>query len=173
MMIHLALDGPLEWSAGKELQSFAYVHIAPSLDQMAKTYTQAKANLLPDEPVIVVGQPTAIDSSRAPDGRHVLWLQIRMVPGTRRGDAAGVITAGWEIAKIEMAERAFDLIEAHAPGLRVKTISSMVVGPNELEADNANLVGRDQVAGLIISVSTSCSGPCVGVRMGGQSRIYT
>ena len=46
-----------------------------------------------------------------------------------------------------MAERAFDLIEAHAPGLRVKTISSRVVGPNELEADNANLVGGDQVCG--------------------------
>ncbi len=148
MMIHLALDGPLEWSAGKELQSFAYVHIAPSLDQMAKTYTQAKANLLPDEPVIVVGQPTAIDPSRAPDGRHILWLQVRMVPGTIQGDAAGVIKAtDWEIAKIEMAERAFDLIEAHAPGLRVKTISSRVVGPNELEADNANLVGGDQVCG--------------------------
>tara|TARA_Y100001947_G_scaffold10822_1_gene8287 strand:- start:572 stop:949 length:378 start_codon:yes stop_codon:yes gene_type:complete len=71
-----------------------------------------------------------------------------MVPGTIQGDAAGIITAtDWEIAKIEMAERAFDLIEAHAPGLRVKTISSRVVGPNELEADNANLVGGDQVCG--------------------------
>src|SRR5690606_12368553 len=38
MMIHLALDGLPDWTAGAELQKFAYVHIAPSLDQMARTY---------------------------------------------------------------------------------------------------------------------------------------
>ena len=60
---------------------FAYVHLAPSLDQMTRTYQQARAGLLPDEPVVVVGQPTAVDPSRAPEGKHVLWLQARMVPG--------------------------------------------------------------------------------------------
>ena len=58
MMIHLALDDLPEWSAGEELRRFAYVHIAPSLDQMARTYQQAMAGLLPSEPVLVVGQPT-------------------------------------------------------------------------------------------------------------------
>ena len=80
MMIHLALDDLPDWKAGAELKNFAYVHIAPSLDQMAKTYQQAIAGLLPDEPVLVVGQPTAIDPSRAPDGKHVLWVQVRMLP---------------------------------------------------------------------------------------------
>ena len=31
-MIHLALDGLPDWTAGAELQHFAYVHLAPSLD---------------------------------------------------------------------------------------------------------------------------------------------
>ncbi|MBA3447220.1 MAG: NAD(P)/FAD-dependent oxidoreductase, partial [Pseudaminobacter sp.] len=69
MMIHLALDGPPDWSAGEELKRFAYVHLAPSLDAMARTYQQAIAGMLPDEPVLVVGQPTAIDPSRAPPGK--------------------------------------------------------------------------------------------------------
>lgn len=148
MMIHLALDGLPDWSASEELKSFAYVHIAPSLDQMARTYQQAKAGLLPDEPVLVVGQPTAIDPSRAPEGKHVLWVQVRMVPGEIRGDAAGKIgETDWAKVKEIYAERALDIIEKHAPGLRAKIISRAVVSPLDLEADNPNLVGGDQVAG--------------------------
>ena len=89
MMIHLAMDALPEWKASPELQTFAYVHLAPSLDQMARTYAQAKAGLLPDEPILVVGQPTVVDPSRAPEGQHTLWVQVRMAPGDILGDAAG------------------------------------------------------------------------------------
>tara|TARA_R110002020_G_scaffold34066_27_gene103808 strand:- start:2992 stop:4566 length:1575 start_codon:yes stop_codon:yes gene_type:complete len=148
MMIHLALDGLPDWSASEELKTFAYVHIAPSLDQMARTYQQAVAGLLPDEPVLVVGQPTTVDPSRAPEGKHVLWVQVRMVPGEIRGDAAGKITeTDWAVVKEIYADRALDMIERHAPGLKAKIISRAVVSPLDLEADNPNLVGGDQVAG--------------------------
>jgi phytoene dehydrogenase-like protein len=148
MMIHLATDGLPDWAAGEDLKRFAYVHIAPSLDQMARTYQQARAGLLPDEPVLVVGQPTAHDPSRAPEGRHVLWLQVRMVPGTILGDAAGRIAAtDWTAAADPMAERALDILEAHAPGLRARILGRRVVSPLELEADNPNLVGGDQLCG--------------------------
>lgn len=148
MMIHLAMDDLPDWRAGPDLRQFAYVHLAPSLDQMARTYTQARAGLLPDQPVIVVGQPTAIDASRAPEGKHVLWLQVRMVPAVILGDAADRITAtDWATVKDQMAERALDLLEAAAPGTRAKIIAQRVVSPLELEADNPNLVGGDQVCG--------------------------
>jgi len=148
MMIHLALDGLPDWSAGEELKDYAYVHIAPSLEQMARTYQQAVAGLLPDEPVLVVGQPTAIDPSRAPDGKHVLWVQVRMVPGEIRGDAAGEITeTDWATVKEAYADRAIGMIERHAPGLKARILGRAVVSPLDLEADNPNLVGGDQVAG--------------------------
>ncbi len=148
MMIHVALDGPLQWTAGAELADFAYIHLAPSLDQMARTYAQAKAGQLPDEPVVVVGQPTAIDPTRAPEGKHILWLQVRMVPGQIQGDASGSISAtDWAEAGEPMAERVFDLIERYAPGLRNQVISRTIVTPADLQADNPNLVGGDQVCG--------------------------
>ncbi|AKI00105.1 phytoene dehydrogenase-like oxidoreductase [Hoeflea sp. IMCC20628] len=148
MMIHLALDGLPDWAASEELKTFAYVHIAPSLDQMARTYQQAVAGLLPDEPVLVVGQPTVVDPSRAPEGKHVLWVQVRMVPGEIRGDAAGKITeTDWAKVKEIYADRALEMIERHAPGLKAKIISRAVVSPLDLEADNPNLVGGDQIAG--------------------------
>lgn len=148
MMIHLAMDGLPNWRAGEQLQRFAYVHIAPSLDHMARTYQQAQAGLLPDEPILVVGQPTVFDPARAPEGKHVLWLQVRMAPGAIAGDAKGEISAtDWAAAAEPFAERALSILEAHAPGTRAKILGRRIVTPVELEADNPNLVGGDQVCG--------------------------
>lgn len=148
MMIHLAMDDLPDWSADPELRQFAYVHLAPDMDQMARTYAQTQAGLLPDEPVVVVGQPTAIDPSRAPEGKHVLWMQVRMVPGEIKGDAAGRIAArDWHAAAEPMADRALDILERYAPGTRAKIIAQKVVTPDMLEADNPNLVGGDQICG--------------------------
>jgi len=148
LMIHAAAADLPDWAAGPDLRRFAYVHLAPSLDQMARTYAQAQAGLLPDEPVIVVGQPTAADPSRAPPGRHVLWIQVRMAPGTIRGDAAGEIAAtGWAEAAQPFAARVLAIIERYAPGLSSRILATRVVTPAELQADNPNLVGGDQICG--------------------------
>ncbi|MEO1919297.1 MAG: NAD(P)/FAD-dependent oxidoreductase [Paracoccaceae bacterium] len=148
MMIHLAMQDLPDWKASPELREFAYVHMAPSMDQMARTYQQARAGLLPDEPVIVCGQPTAIDPSRAPSGKHVLWLQVRMVPGDIRGDAGGEITAtDWAEAGEAFAERVLGILESYAPGTRRKIQAQRIVTPAELEAENPNLVGGDQICG--------------------------
>lgn len=148
MMVHLALSDLPNWRAGSALKSFAYVHIAPSLDQMARTYQQAKAGLLPDQPILVVGQPTSVDPSRAPAGQHTLWLQIRMAPGQILGDAKGEISAtDWRDAAGPFAERALDILEDYAPGTRAKILGLRIVPPTELESDNPNLVGGDQICG--------------------------
>ena len=148
MMIHLAMDALPDWAAGEALKSYAYVHLAPSLDQMARTYQQAKAGLLPDEPVLVVGQPTAVDPSRAPNGKHVLWLQVRMAPGEIKGDAKGEIAAtNWVAAAEPFAQRALSILEQYAPGTRDKILGQRIVSPADLEAENPNLVGGDQVCG--------------------------
>ena len=148
MMIHLAMSALPDWVASDELKKFAYVHVAPSLDQMALSYQQARAGLLPQEPVIVVGQPTAVDPSRAPQGKHILWIQVRMVPGQIKADAAGQITTkDWAQAAEPYADRVLNLIEPHAPGTRAKILDRRIVTPVDLESDNPNLVGGDQVCG--------------------------
>ena len=57
MMIHLALSGLPDWTAGPDLKNFAYVHIAPDLEMMSRVYAEALGGLLPVEPALVVGQP--------------------------------------------------------------------------------------------------------------------
>jgi len=148
MMIHLALSSLPDWKAGRRLKKFAYVHLAPSLEAMASAYTQACSGLLPREPVLVVGQPTAIDPSRAPEGRHVLWVQVRVLPAEIRGDAAGQITATrWDEAKELYAARVLALLEGYAPGLSGKILGGAVFSPLDIERENPNLIGGDSLSG--------------------------
>lgn len=148
VMMHFALDEALEWRAGEEFAESAYVHVAPYVDDVARTYQQTMAGLIPDSPMLVVGQPTVLDPSRAPNGKHVLWVQVRAVPSDIEGDAAGEIEAtDWENALGPFRERVLDKLETYAPGVREKIIDHVTLGPGDLESDNPNLVGGDSVAG--------------------------
>jgi phytoene dehydrogenase-like protein len=148
MMVHFALSDLPDWTAGAALKSFAYVHLAPSFAAMARTYTEALAGMLPAEPTLVVGQPTTIDPSRAPAGKHVLWVQVRVLPARIAGDAAGRIAAtDWNSAKEPYANRVVDLIERYAPGFRTKILARTVLSPEDLERDNPNLVDGDSLSG--------------------------
>lgn len=147
MMIHLALSDLPNWQAAA-LRKFAYVHIGPRLDDLSRTYQQAMAGLLPDAPVLVVGQPTVFDASRAPEGKHTLWVQVRCLPAEIRGDAAGQIQGRqWADIKEAYADRVIAQIEQYAPGLAGQILGRHVVSPLDLEAENPNLVGGDQVCG--------------------------
>jgi phytoene dehydrogenase-like protein len=148
MMIHLALDGLPDWTAGEELKTFAYVHVAPDLEMMSRVYAEAVGGLLPVEPALVVGQPTALDPSRAPDGKHVLWVQVRVLPASIRGDAKGEIAGtDWDQVKEAYADRVLNILEGYAPGIGGKILGRSVFSPVDLERENPNLIGGDNLSG--------------------------
>ena len=98
--------------------------------------------------MLVVGQPTAVDPSRAPAGKHVLWIQVRALPAEIRGDAAGVIAAGdWDEVKERYADRIIALVERYAPGLSRHILARAVFSPRDLERENPNLIGGDSLSG--------------------------
>jgi phytoene dehydrogenase-like protein len=148
MMIHVACNSLPDWTAGAELKRFAYVHLAPSLDMMSRTYNEALAGLLPGEPVVVVGQPTAIDPNRAPDGNHILWLQVRVLPASIRGDAVNQIAGtDWAEIKEAYADRVMGIVESYAPGFSRKVLGRAIFSPLDLERENPNLLGGDNLGG--------------------------
>lgn len=148
MMVHLALDDLPRWRANPVLREFSYVHIGPYLNDMALAYQQAVAGYLPSRPTLVVGQPTAIDPTRAPERKHILWVQVRMVPGVIGGDATGEISdSNWEDAKEPYADRILGMIDDLAPGFADLVLERYVLSPSDLEAFNPNLVGGDSLGG--------------------------
>jgi phytoene dehydrogenase-like protein len=71
-----------------------------------------------------------------------------MAPGTIKGDSKGEISATtWTDAAEPFAARALDILEGYAPGTKSRILGKRVVPPTELEADNPNLVGGDQICG--------------------------
>ncbi len=147
-MLHLALSDLPNWKASKELQKYAYIHIAPDLDCMNLSYQQAKAGLLPEKPVLVVGQPTAIDPTRAPKGKHILWIQARVVPADIKGDSAGKIKeTDWGKVKDKFAARIMDILVEHAPDIRQQVLGQSIYSPLDLQQINCNIVGGDQICG--------------------------
>jgi phytoene dehydrogenase-like protein len=148
MMIHLALSEPPAWAAGGDLGEFAYVHIAPYVADLADTYTAANNGLLPRSPLLIVGQSSAVDPSRAPEGKAVLWVQVRAQPGQIRGDAAGEIDARhWADAAEPYADRVIAKLAEYAPGIERLILERVILTPEDLEAHDPNLVGGDSVAG--------------------------
>jgi phytoene dehydrogenase-like protein len=98
--------------------------------------------------VLVVGQPTAIDPSRAPHGKHVLWVQVRVLPAEIRGDAANQIAASsWDEAKEAYADRVLGILESYAPGLKSRILARSVFSPLDLERENPNLIDGDNLSG--------------------------
>jgi phytoene dehydrogenase-like protein len=136
MMIHLAMDKLPQWSAN-EAREYNYVHIGPYLDDMALTYAEAAAGKLPTSPTLVVGQPTLTDPSRAPEGKHVLWIQVRVLP-------QGI---DWAREGEKYADRIIEIIESYAPGTKASILARRVMTPADLESYNANLIGGDSLGG--------------------------
>lgn len=151
MQIHLALDRPPQWR-DPELDDVAMVHLTGGLDAVSLAVSQAACGLLPAQPTIVVAQPTALDSSRAPEGKAILWIQLQELPSNIRGDAAGEIAApGDGQWTPEIAERYADRIVArigeHIPGLAGSILHRVVLSPKDLESINVNLVDGDPYSG--------------------------
>ncbi|MEO8967840.1 MAG: NAD(P)/FAD-dependent oxidoreductase [Solirubrobacteraceae bacterium] len=147
LMVHLAMSELPSWSAGSDLRGFAYVHIAPYLDDLAANYAQACAGLLPADPMLVVGQTSAVDPTRAAGG-HVLWVQVRALPNQIAGDARGEIDArDWAQAAEPYADRVLTTLERYAPGITSLVLDRTVLTPADLERHNPNLIGGDSIAG--------------------------
>jgi len=148
LVIHLALSRLPDWTDEAARRSF-YVHIGPSLDAIAAAYQEGLAGMLARHPFCVVGQPTIYDPSRAPAGKHVLWIMVRAVPAEIRGDAAGVIQdRTWTPAAARaFADRVIRQIARHAPGLPDAILGMAIHTPVDLEALNPNLVDGDPERG--------------------------
>jgi phytoene dehydrogenase-like protein len=151
MQIHFALSEPPAWRGDERLGRTAIVHLTPGLDGVSRAVNEAERGLLPAEATVVVGQPTAVDPSRAPEGAWILWIQLQELPSRPRGDAAGELETGdgtWtEALREAYADRIQARIAHHAPNLESAILRRVVYSPADIEAADVNMVGGDIYAG--------------------------
>jgi phytoene dehydrogenase-like protein len=152
MQIHYALKAPPKWKA-PALGTVALIHLTPGLDGVSKAANEAERGMLPAVPTVCVGQPAALDPSRCPEGRSILWLQLPEAPRFIKGDAAGEITppadGRWsEEVREKFADRVEAILASHIEDFRGNVIARKTYSPADLEALNVNLVGGDPYGGF-------------------------
>ena len=151
MQIHFALSEPPRWAGDARLGQTAMVHLTPGLNGVSRAVNEADRGLLPAEATVVVGQPLAVDPSRAPDGRWILWIQLQEVPSRPVGDAAGEIDVGdgtWtEELREAYADRIQARIAAQAPNFAGSILRRVTYSPADIAAANPNMPGGDIYSG--------------------------
>jgi phytoene dehydrogenase-like protein len=160
MQIHLALAEAPRWPSSA-LNGVAYLHLSGGTDAVSRAVNEAERGLLPAEPTICIAQPTALDPSRAPEGKHILWFQLPECPRAPVGDAARELAvspdAQWTPAlRDAYASRVIDRIARQVPNLRSSILGSRVLSPADLEALNMNRWEATRMGATAASTSLFC-----------------
>ncbi|GAA2444354.1 NAD(P)/FAD-dependent oxidoreductase [Streptomyces glaucus] len=131
--IDYALDGPVPWTA-EEARRAGTVQIGADHTEIGAALRAAShEGRAPDRPFLITVQPSVVDPTRAPAGRHVFW-------------AYGHVPHGWTGDLTDAVERQ---LERFAPGFRDRVLARATAGPPELAARNANYVGGDIATGAV------------------------
>ncbi|WP_327359043.1 phytoene desaturase family protein [Streptomyces sp. NBC_01304] len=129
--VDYALDGPVPWTA-PEARRAGTVQVGAGSREIGEALRIASRTAdAPDEPFLITVQPSLVDPSRAPEGKHVFW-------------AYGHVPNGWQGDLTDAIERQ---LERFAPGFRDRVLARAVAGPAELAVRNANYVGGDIACG--------------------------
>jgi len=137
-----ALDGTVPWASAPPHAPGTF-HVADSVSQMTEALGQVAAGVVPAEPFLLAGQMTTTDPTRSPAGTESLWAYAHVPqPDRTVRDAGEGVRGVWDSSDCErFADRIQARIERLAPGFGSRVRTRRVLGPRELEARNANLVG--------------------------------
>jgi phytoene dehydrogenase-like protein len=130
--VDFALDGPVPWAA-EEARSAGTLHLGGTRAQIAASENQVAAGRFPEHPYVLVSQPTVLDPTRAPAGKHVLWAYLHAPRGSTV-DPTEAVTAE---------------IERFAPGFRDLVLASSARSAAEVEQWNPNYGGGDIATGAV------------------------
>ena len=129
--VDLVLDGPIPWR-NPDVGRSGTVHLGGRLEEVVASEDAVGRGRVHERPFVLLSQPSAFDTSRATDGRHVVWAYCH-VPNGWTGDAT---------------DRILGQVERFAPGFRDRILARHVTSPADLERYNPNYVGGDINGGL-------------------------
>jgi phytoene dehydrogenase-like protein len=127
--VDFALDGPVGWT-NPAARRAGVVHLGDSLEALFRAPQEAGAGHVPATPTMVVGQHSVHDPTRAPTGKHTLYVYTH-VP--QRPD----------LPNDAIADRIEERIATFAPGFRKLVLARAMRSPADLELENPSLVGGD------------------------------
>lgn len=95
---------------------------APDLDYIEKAHDEAKYGRASSQPVLRASMPTILDRSRAPDGHHLLSIQVQYVPH-------------YLDQLDDLVQQCLDILERQAPGFRDLILHQRVITGREWQTE--------------------------------------
>ncbi len=126
-----ALSGPIPWRAAG-CRRAGTIHLGGTFDEVAEAELAPWRGEHSTRPFVLLAQPSAFDSTRAPEGRHTVWGYCH-VPNGSEIDMTGAIEAQ---------------VERFAPGFRDLILARHTMTTAAMERYNANYVGGDIGGGI-------------------------
>ena len=103
------------------------MEVNPSVAEMDWAQAEACAGRPAGDPHIELCIPTVHDASLAPDGKHVVTIDVNSQPYTlAEGD--------WDSIRDQVADRAIAKLESYFPGLTESITDRQVLAPTDLES---------------------------------------
>lgn len=125
-----ALSGPIPWR-DPAVGRAGTVHLGGTLEQLTASERAPWRGETCERPYVLLAQPSLIDPTRAPPGRHTAWAYCH-VP---------------QASEVDMTAHMEAQVERAAPGFRDLILARYVTSPRQMEARNANMVGGDLSGG--------------------------
>jgi phytoene dehydrogenase-like protein len=129
--VNFALGGLPVFSAldvtESSLKSLAgRIHIGPEIDYLERAFDASKYGDFSKAPWLDVTIPTILDSSLAPDGKHVLSAYVQFAPYKLRG-------GNWDSRRLDLGHTVAKTLAAYAPNLPDLIEYMQVITPKDLE----------------------------------------
>jgi phytoene dehydrogenase-like protein len=100
--------------------------VNPTVAQMDAAQAEARAGRPATDPHIELCVPTVHDPSLAPEGRHVITIDVNSQPYT-------LAEGSWDEIRDEVADRAIEKLGRHFPNLPGSILERQVLAPPDLE----------------------------------------
>jgi phytoene dehydrogenase-like protein len=102
------------------------IHICPDQDYIERAFDDAKYGRPSEAPVLECTIPSAVDSTVAPPGRHLMSMFVQYAPYELRDGS-------WDERREAFADRCFDLVDEYAPNFKRAVLARQVLTPLDLE----------------------------------------
>jgi phytoene dehydrogenase-like protein len=132
--LNIALSGLPEFDGLSESQLGNRLLVAPSMRYVERAFNHSKYGECSEHPVLEVTLPSLHDRSLAPDGHHVMSLNIAYLPYALEG--------GWEEQKATIAYKVISQLGEYSPNLKSLIVDHEFLTPLDIENEFGAVQGH-------------------------------
>lgn len=128
--LNLALNDLPQFKGMEDNPEYLRGHILlnPSLEYLEKGYDDAKYGSFSHNPVLDIVIPTVLDSSLAPESKHIMSITMQYAPYNLR-------ETNWAEMGDKLTDRIIEVISEYAPKLKDIILHKQMITPLDLETE--------------------------------------